>query len=122
ATETEPAIGSYDQGILNLWVEYAIGSLTLAAEYNSLMEIGGPDGDGDGYLVMANYAFTDKFGLTFRHSGVELDNGCQNTAFTISRVYSYNHHLVGFHEFRTDEFKDDRLDGESYAAELLYTF
>lgn len=122
ATDTEPATGSYDQGILNLWVEYAVGSLTLAAEYNSLMEIGGPDGDGDGYLVMANYAFTDKFGLTFRHSGVELDNGYENTEFTISPGYAFNDNLFGLLEFRTDDFNDDSLDGESYAAELLYTF
>ncbi len=113
---------SYDQGILNFWAEYKVGALTLAAEYNSLMEIGGPDGDGDGYLLMANYAFTDKCALTFRHSYVELDNGYENTEYTISPSYKITDNLLGLLEFRTDEYDDSSLDGESYAVELLYTF
>ncbi len=115
-------VGSYTQGIINFWVEYATGGLTLAAEYNSLMEIGGPDGDGDGYLLLANYAFTDKFGLTFRHSAVDLDDGFENTEFTLSPSYAFTDSLFGLIEIRTDDFNDDSADGESYALELIYTF
>lgn len=122
ATDDAPATESYDQGIINFWVEYAVGALTVAAEYNSLMEMGGADADGDGYLVMANYAITDKLSLTVRHSGVELDTGYENTEFTISPSYVFTDHLFGLLEFRTDDFDDDSLDGESYAAELVYTF
>jgi hypothetical protein len=118
----DPGLGSYDQGIANFWVEYVTGPWTLAAEYNSLFEIGGPNGDGDGYLVMANYAFNDKVALTLRHSGVELDDGYDNTEFTVSPSYAFNDHLLGLLEFRTDDFDDDSLDGESYAAELIFMF
>ena len=117
-----PGVGSYEQGIINFWAEYATGSLTVAAEYNSLLEIGGPDGDGDGYLFMANYAFTDKFAVTVRYSGAELDNGYENTEFTLSPSYTFTDTLFGLLEFRTDEYDDSSLDGESYAAELIYTF
>ena len=115
-----PGVGSYDQGIANFWAEYAFGGFTVAAEYNQLFEIGGPDGDGDGYLVMCNYS-QGKAGITFRHSGVELDDGYENTEFTISPNYTFTDSLFGLLEFRTDDFGDDG-DATSFAAEMIYTF
>ncbi|MDF3129382.1 porin [Kiritimatiellaeota bacterium B1221] len=122
ALDDVPATESYDQGIINFWAEYTTGALTVAAEYNVLMEIGGADGDGDGYLVMANYAFTDKFALTIRTSGVSLDSGYEDTAFTISPSYAINDNLFVLVEARTDDYDDDTLDGESYAAEMIFSF
>ncbi len=122
ALEDVPAAEAYDQGIINFWIEYTTGALTVAAEYNVLMEIGGVDGDGDGYLVMANYAFTDKFGLTLRTSGVSLDSGYEDTAFTISPSYAINDNLFVLLEARTDDYNEDTLDGESYAAEMIFSF
>jgi hypothetical protein len=116
------AVGSYDQGIANFWAEYATGPITLAAEYNSLFEIGAPNADGDGYLVMLNYALTDKMAVTFRHSSVELDTGFENTEFTISPSYAVSDNLLTLLEFRTDEYDDSTQDGETIAAEMLFTF
>jgi hypothetical protein len=117
-----PATEGYDQGILNFWAEYKTGGLTLAAEYNSLMEIGEAGADGDGYLVMANYKLTDKLALTLRHSYAELDNGYENTEYTISPSYAFTSNLLGILEARTDEYDDSSADAETYAAELLFTF
>lgn len=116
------AASSYDQGIINFWAEYATGGWTMAAEYNVLMEIGSAERDGDGYLVMVNYAFTDKIALTLRTSGVSLDDGFDNTEFTISPSYTFSDNLFALLEFRTDDFNDDTMDGEKYAAELIYSF
>lgn len=110
---------AYDKGIANFWTEYKVGSLTLAAEYNILYEIEGADSDGDGYLVMANYAF-GKAALTLRHSYAELDNGYENTEFTVSPSYKLASNLLLVTEYRHDDYGD--TDADTFAAELLYTF
>lgn len=119
-----PSVASYDQGIVNFWAEYTLaigeGKLTVAGEYNELMEIGGPGADGDGYLVMANYN-VNKVGLTVRHSSVELDTGYEDTEFTISPNYTFNENLFGLVEFRTDDYGVDG-DVNSFAAELIFSF
>ena len=115
----ETTTEGYDKGIANFWVEYKTGGLTLAGEYNSLFDIEGAGSDGDGYLVMANYDW-GKPALTVRHSGLDLDNGTEDTEFTISPSYQLAVNLLGILEYRYDDYGDE--DANSFAAELLYTF
>ncbi len=110
---------AYDKGIANFWAEYKVGALTLAGEYNLLYDIEGAGSDGDGYLVMANYAF-GKAALTLRHSWVELDNGYEDTEFTISPSYKLTSNVLLVGEYRHDDYGD--TDADSFAAELIYTF
>jgi hypothetical protein len=55
-----------DTDVVNVWASYAVAGFTFAAEYNTV-EYGDKsavvDGDGDGYLLMANYA-TGQYGFT----------------------------------------------------------
>lgn len=110
----------YDAGIANFWAEYKTGGLTLAAEYNALFEIQGADSDGDGYLVMANYAF-GKAALTLRHSAVELDNDYEDTEFTISPSYKVSDNLLTLFEYRHDDL-GDAGDTDLYALEAIFMF
>ena len=114
------ADAAYDKGILNFWAEYKTGGLTLAAEYNELYEIQGKGSDGDGYLVMANYDFGAP-AITLRHSNAELDNGYEDTEFTISPSYQVTANLLAIAEYRHDDL-GDAGDTDTYALELLYTF
>ncbi|WFB36927.1 porin [Kiritimatiellota bacterium B12222] len=122
AEEDVPLVEEYDQGIFNIWAQYQTGGWTVAGEYNFVQEAGETGADGDGYLVMVNYAFNDKFALTIRTSAVSLDNGYEDTEYTISPSWTINENLFALLEARTDDYSDDQLDGESYAAELIFSF
>ena len=110
----------YDKGIANFWAEYKIGKLTLAGEYNILYDIEGSGSDGDGYLVMANYSF-GKLALTLRHSYAELDNGYEDTEYTIAPSYALASNLLLVTEYRHDDY-GDAGDADLFAVEAIYTF
>ena len=115
----EPVAG-YDKGILNFWAEYKTGGLTVAGEYNELYEIQGAGSDGDGYLVMVNYDW-GKPALTFRHSAVELDNGYEDTEFTICPSYQLAEPLLVLAEYRHDDY-GDAGEADTIAAEATFVF
>lgn len=78
-----------NQGLVNFWVSYATGPVTVAAELNYLLDWGITDEKGLGYLVMANYALTEKFGITGRYSAIKLDGmGAADNEVTISPGYA----------------------------------
>lgn len=110
----------YDKGIANFWAEYKVGSLTLAGEYNLLYDIEGSGSDGDGYLVMGNYSF-GKLGLTLRHSNADLDNGYEDTEFTVSPNYALTSNLLLVSEYRHDDY-GDAGDADTFALEAIFTF
>lgn len=116
----EETVAGYDKGIGNFWVEYKVGSLILAGEYNLLYDIQGAGSDGDGYLVMANYSF-GKAALTLRTSYADLDNGYENTEYTISPSYKLTSNVLLVTEYRHDDY-GDAGDADTLAAELLYMF
>lgn len=116
---TTPA-DEFDKGIANFWAEYKVGSLTLAGEYNLLYDIEGTGSDGEGYLVMANYSF-GKLALTLRHSYAELDNGYEDTEFTIAPSYALASNLLLVTEYRHDDY-GDAGDADLFALEAIYTF
>ena len=121
------------------WVSYQIGSLLLAAEVAeadmrdeadpSVPNYSIPQ-DVEGFLIMANYAFTDKAALTLRYSTEEQSNWDTDALnndynkFTISPSYVFTDNFSGLIEYST--YKDDvagNTDPEDLlAAELIYTF
>jgi hypothetical protein len=116
------AADAHETSIANFWAQYQTGALTLAAEYNSLSEYGSSDNDGEGFLVMVNYALSDKLSLTLRHSGVEWDSGAEHTEYTICPNYAVSDNLLTRLEFRSDEYTDSSQDDDTVAAELIFTF
>jgi len=111
------------QQLLNAWASYAFGPLTVAGEYNLLLDWDVSDETGNGYLVMANYKFTDMFAATLRHSGMFYADLDPFYEFTVSPSVAISANWLVLAEFRYDmlpEPTDDPLF--SYAVESLFSF
>lgn len=103
---------------LNFWASYEVEGWTFAAEYADTENDGGPDGEG--YLLMANYAF-DQWAITGRYSVEELEGAAEDwVLFTISPSYTFSDNLLGLAEV---SFVDEGAAYDYwYALELIYTF
>jgi hypothetical protein len=111
-----------DNDRINFWTSYEISSFTFAFEYNKADFA--DDREGDGYLLMANYAVGD-FGITFRYHDYSIENAAgatieENKAITISPSYALGDNLLLVAEYRKDEFGS--TDVNTFAFELLYSF
>lgn len=120
ATEDSEGADGFTRAIGNFWAEYKTGIITAAAEYNLLYEQQGADSDGDGYLVMVNFDW-GKPALTLRHSAVDLDNGYEDTEFTIAPNYQLAEPLLLVTEYRYDDY-GDAGDANTFAVELTYVY
>jgi len=123
----------------------AIESLTIGAEYNvgtdkkQSKTTVGDDAQWNGYLIMANYGFTDKFALTLRYDsfhdkdGERLGNSVDETqtATTISPSYEIGEGLLTLFEYRslksdknvfTDKNGKATDSNVTWAFELTYSF
>ncbi len=114
-----------DKTLFNLWASYAQGGLTLAAEFNSSENTAGLDTEATGYLLMANYGFTDSFGLTARYHDWEVEDSSgavieDATGFTLAPSYAVSDNLLMVFEYRMDEVNNQ--DSDSLAIEALVTF
>ncbi len=111
-------VGHDQQQLVNAWASYETGPLTVAAEYNLLMDWGANGVNGNGWLAMINYAFLEKAAVTLRYSGVVLDDGDMDTEVTFSPSYAITDNLAVLAEIKRE------LDAEvtSFAAEALFTF
>ena len=117
-----------DTDIINVWASYVTSGFTFAAEYNTV-EYGSSsavvDGDGDGYLLMANYA-TGPYGVTLRYHDFEIKNAAGGTvddgsAITLSPSYKVGENLLLVLEYRMDK-SDTNGDSDAFALEALFTF
>lgn len=113
------------QGLVNVWGQYAKGAITAAAEYNMLMswmpDATAPtvnDESGHGWLVMANYKFTDLFALTLRHSGIIMGDADPNMEVTVSPSLLLSPNWLALAEYRMD-FTDGI---NKWAVESLFSF
>jgi hypothetical protein len=124
-----------DTDVVNVWASYAASGFTFAAEYNTV-EYGEMssvvDGDGDGYLLMANYA-TGPYGITLRYvdfaiedsAGTEVD---EQSSVTLAPYYKVGDNLLLILEYRMDDNGDvggpngDGVDADTIALEALFTF
>ncbi len=122
-----------DKTLFNLWASYAQSGLTLAAEFNSSENTAGLDTEATGYLLMANYCFTDSFGLTVRYHDWEIENATgfvteDARGFTIAPSYAVSDNLLMVFEYRMDEFdtfsteENTSKDTDTIAIEALVTF
>lgn len=112
-----------ETSILNFWVSYAVSGFTFAAEYNTADYA--DQSEGDGYLVMANYA-TGPFGITLRYHDFEIENAAglttvEDSAITLSPSYKVGDNLLIVAEYRTDDF-GSAGDADLIALEALFTF
>jgi hypothetical protein len=109
--------------IINAWVSYAMSGFTFAAEFNTADYADG--GDGDGFLLMANYA-TGPWGITARYHDWDVNTGLSPAAgevsgFTIAPSYKVGDNLLLVAEFRSDDFAGGG-SSNSVALEALFTF
>lgn len=123
-------------------------SLLIGAEYNLgsqsdfIKEVGDSptDANWNGFLIMCNYSFNDKIGLTVRYDQLEdedqliFDNDVAETrkAVTIAPSYRITENLSSLFEYKSsssdyaeayedsDGTKTDKLD--QFAIELTYEF
>lgn len=116
----------------NLWVQYQKEKLTVAGEVGKLDDDEAVSGlpSHTFWLLMANYAVSDNFGITGRVSGQDVDDGGpSNIKYTISPSYKITSNLLAVFEVSYTDYKD-LDDGEGggldnstlLAAELLFTF
>lgn len=112
-----------DTDIVNVWTAYSVAGFTFAGEYNTADY--GAAGDGDGFLLMANYA-TGAFGITLRYHDFEINDDAgavvdDGSAITLAPSYAVGDNLLFVAEYRMDE-SDTNGDSDSYALEALFTF
>ncbi len=113
--------------IVNFWTSYETGAATFAFEFSTADD--GADGESDGFLLMGNYAFTDKAALTVRFHDYSTDSGSdtvfENNAITIAPSYALADNLLIVAELRQDETTvggGDAVDSTAVALEALFTF
>jgi hypothetical protein len=114
-----------DKAMLNLWAGYTVDALTVAAEYSSLEDFDFNDDnvgdDGDAYMLMANYAFTEKFNTTLRYAHVDAD-WAEIDEFTISPRFMISDSVSVITEYRHRDYDVGGADEDLLAARVLYTF
>ena len=122
-----PATEAYEKE--TFWISYQLDKLLLAAEVaeNDQLDSGF---DVEGALVMANYAVSDKVGLTLRYSELEMTGATNSTVlyegskFTVSPSYIFTDNLSGLLEYSSYEKDSGTLaePEELLAAEVIFTF
>ena len=74
--------------IFDIWASYAVSDkLTIAGEFDTQSDTLAA------WLAFVNYKFTDKFSTAFRISGVDWDDGDNDTKYTIAPTYTVNPNL-----------------------------
>jgi hypothetical protein len=113
-----------DNDYTDVWASYKVGNVTLAAEL--VQRDLGLAGEGDGYLLMANFA-KDNFAFTVRYGDYTLETAggvsfLENTSITLSPSFKVGDHLLIVTEYRMDEFDVGGEDTDSLAVEALFMF
>lgn len=116
------------KGKSTYWASYQLGKLLLAAEVAEAEGATATGTDLEGMLLMANYAITDKVGLTLRYS--EFDSTTNSVKdfdiekITVSPSYVFNDNFSGLVEYSTyDEGVATATKPTDFVAvELIYTF
>lgn len=117
---------TYQQTLLNVWASYVVGDLILAAEINGLSDWTAEDNKGYGWLLMANYMFTEKMGLTLRTSALNVEDAAgteyiDDMKFTIAPSYCFTDNFCMLAEFNTlEDITGDST--QTVALEAILTF
>lgn len=109
--------------LINAWLSYSVSGFTFAGEYNTADYADG--GDGDGYLLMANYA-SGPWGVTLRYHNFEIEDALgvtavKNNGFTLSPSYALGDNLLLVTEYRRDKWAGG-VKSNAIALEALFTF
>ncbi len=107
-----------DTDVINVWASYAWGGFTFAGEYNTA-DYGATDGDG--FLLMANYA-TGPWGFTVRYHDYDVEGMVDTKGFTLSPSYKVGDNLLLVAEYRKDKYAGGGPKPTSVALEALFTF
>jgi hypothetical protein len=110
--------------LANLWGSYSVGKMTFAAEYVARDYDGGDEGDG--YLLMANFA-SGNFGFTARYHAFEIQNAggvsyIDNNALTLAPSFKVGDNLLIVTEYRMDKDEISNVDADTFAVEALFMF
>jgi len=112
-----------DTDIINFWASYSVSGFTFAGEYNTADYAN--DAEGDGFLVMANYA-TGPIGITLRYHDYKIEDSLgatieEDSAITLSPSYKVGDNLLLVAEYRMDDWGGG-VDSNQFAVEALFTF
>ena len=140
---------SGDNQLINTYVTYETGAWLFAAEVNvsesedvalnvgvnplnGLQNTTTGDVDGLGYMLMANYAYSDVASVTARFSSQEFDASgvdLEMTKFTLAHLYAFSDNLALCVEVSQsdldldiDGILDEDGDNLGFAVELLFSF
>jgi len=126
-SNSEDFEAGYTQKLVNLWASYSLNNLILALEYNRLSDWNGHGNDGNGWLVMANYALNDKAAITLRTSDLEIEDVnnismTDESKWTVSPSYAITDNLSILLEYSvlTSDISDK--DTNYFAIETTVTF
>jgi len=109
-----------DRDVINLWASYSVSGFTFAGEYSDADY--GAAGNGDGYLLMANYA-SGPYGFTVRYHDFQDDfRGIEASAITLSPSYKVGDNLLLVAEVRKDNVDVGGTDSTLIALEALFMF
>ena len=111
-------MGGFNQSLFNAWAMYAKGPVTLAAEYNHLLDWGAKGNDGYGWILMGNMGLSDKVAATIRYSGLDTDTTTKFTEITFSPSYVISDNVGMLAEIR----RDIDADVTSFAIETILSF
>jgi hypothetical protein len=131
-----PGTDAYEKS--TYWISYQMDKLLIAAEVaeKDSLDAGtatnadgsaAPAGDVDGMMIMANYAVSDKVGLTLRYSETEYlsFDGTpyyEGSKFTVSPSYIFTDSLSGLLEYSSYDADLGAEPEELLAAEVIFTF
>jgi len=112
-----------DKDFINLWGSYSKDALTLGAEFNSATD-DAADTESTGYLVMGNYAMSDKVAVTVRYHAYETETAgvttTDSSGITFAPSYTVSDNVLIVAEYRMDDQNGE--DASAFALEALVTF
>lgn len=113
-----------EDDVMDFWAMYTVGKMTFGLEY--ITRDYGAGGDGDGQLLMANYA-SGNFGFTFRYGAYEVQDAMgvssvDTDSITLAPSFTVGDNLLLVAEYRMDTDNISDLDADTFALELLFTF
>jgi len=111
-----------DTDVVNVHATYTMGKLLLAGEWTSIDS--GAATDRDAYLLLADFAVSDKLGVAVRYSEEDTATaGNEADKLTIAPNYAITDSLGAILEYSTSNTDDGGgSDADSIALELTFTF
>jgi hypothetical protein len=123
-------IDEEEDEVMDFWAMYSMGNFTIAAEYITrdygVGGFAGDGGEGEGYLLMANYA-PGTFGFTVRYGAYEITDGASigiidTDSITVAPIISVGDNLLVIPEYRMDSDNLIDTDATTIAVEFLFSF